>query len=273
MGEKEVDSPRAAIEEVEAEAPDPGAGVEHKGGPVVKRDLDARRVSPVAKGVRPRCRHRSATTPDRQAHGDLTLLTPEDRHDPDELVRMREQRERGHRDLTLDPVHACDPKSLVRRAPLVEGDPCWPPLERQGIGVECSGLEPRRPFLLRHLTDLGKSATEDCLGSLVVEDEPAALVGDQGRRRKIRREFTSENENEVLLARLAHGPRVRLPRLAPGETPMGSARGPRPLGHASAFCLIESYSARLIAPLSSSFFARSISTAAPPRTRKPSAVV
>src|SRR2546427_2168074 len=71
MGEEKVDSAHAAIEEVEAEGPDPGAGVKHKGGPVVKRDLDARRVSPVAKGVRPRCRHRSATPPDRQAHGDL----------------------------------------------------------------------------------------------------------------------------------------------------------------------------------------------------------
>ena len=123
MGEEKVDSAHAAIEELEAEGPDPGAGIEHKECPVVKRDLDARRVSAVTKGVGPRCRHRSATPPDRQAHGDLTLLAPEDRHGPDELVGMREQRERGHRDLALDPVHACDPKSLVRRAPLVEGDP------------------------------------------------------------------------------------------------------------------------------------------------------
>src|SRR5512132_4012388 len=120
MGEEEVDSPRTTIEEVEAEAPDPGAGVEHKGGPAVERDFDARCISAVAKSVWPRCRHRSATTPDSQAQGDLRLLAPEDRHDPDELVGMGEQRERGHRDLTLDPVHACDQKSLVRRAPFVE---------------------------------------------------------------------------------------------------------------------------------------------------------
>src|SRR4026208_421054 len=98
MGKEKVDSPRTAIDEVEAEAPDPGAGVEHKGGPVVERDLDARRISAVAKGVWPRCRHRSATTPDGQAHGELRLLAPEDRHDPDELVGMGEQWERGHGD-------------------------------------------------------------------------------------------------------------------------------------------------------------------------------
>lgn len=90
MGEEKVDSPRPAIEEVEAEAPDPGAGVEHKVGPVVERDLDARRISAVANGVWSRCRHRSAATPDRQAHGDFRLLAPEDRHDPDELVGMGE---------------------------------------------------------------------------------------------------------------------------------------------------------------------------------------
>lgn len=129
MGEEKVDSPRPAIEEVEAEAPDPGAGVEHKVGPVVERDLDARRISAVANGVWSRCRHRSAATPDRQAHGDFRLLAPEDRHDPDELVGMGEQRERGHGDLALDPINACDPKSLVRRAPFVEGDPRGPPLE------------------------------------------------------------------------------------------------------------------------------------------------
>src|SRR6476646_2337485 len=123
MGEEEVETPRAAIEEVEAEASDPGAGVEHQDGPVVKGDLDARRISAVAKRARPRCRHRSATTPDRQAHGDPTLLAPEDRDGSDELVVVREQRERGHRDLALDPVHACDSKSLVCRAALVEGDP------------------------------------------------------------------------------------------------------------------------------------------------------
>src|SRR6476659_3888163 len=214
MGEEEVDSPRTTIEEVEAEAPDPCAGVEHKGGPVVERDLDARRISAVAKGVWPRCGHRSTTTPDRQAHGDLRLLAPEDRHDPDELVGMGEQRERGHGDLTLDPINACDQKSLVRRAPLVESDPSGPPLERQRLGVECSWLEPRRPFLLRHLTDLRESAAKDCLRRLVVVDEPAPIVRDQGGRREVGREFTRENEHEVLLSRRSHRQSVRLPRFA-----------------------------------------------------------
>ena len=139
------------------------------------------------------------------------LLAPEDRHDPDELVGMGEQRERGHGDLALDPVHACDQKSLVRRAPLVESDPSGPPLEGQRLGIERSWLEPRRPFLLRHLTDLRKSAAKDGLRRLVVVDEPAPIVGDQGGRREVRREFTSENENEVLLSRRSHRQSVRLP--------------------------------------------------------------
>src|SRR4051812_8409496 len=129
MGEEEMDTPRAALQEVEPELPDPSPGIEHKDGPVVERDLDTRRVAAVANGVRPRCRHGPTTAPDLQAHGSSRLLAPEDRHDADELVGMREQRERGHGDLTLHTVHARDPKSLVRRAPLVEGDPCGPPLE------------------------------------------------------------------------------------------------------------------------------------------------
>jgi hypothetical protein len=40
-------------------------------------------------------------------------LAPEDRHDPDELVRVREERERGHRDLAVDAVPARDPERLV----------------------------------------------------------------------------------------------------------------------------------------------------------------
>jgi hypothetical protein len=211
MGEEEVDLPRTAIEEVEAETPDPGAGVEHKVGAIVERDLDARRISPVAKGVRPRCRHRSAATPDRHAHGDCRLLAPEDRHDPDELVGMGEQREGSHGDFTIDPINARDPKSLVRRAPFVEGDSCRPPLEWQRLGGERSGLKPCRPFLQRHLTDLRKSAAKDGLRRLVEVDEPAPIVSDQCGRCEVRREFTSENENEVLLSRRSHRQSVRLP--------------------------------------------------------------
>jgi hypothetical protein len=61
---------------------------------------------------------------------DPTLLAPEDRDDADELVRMRKERERGHRDVTLDAVQARDPKSLVCWTPLLEGDPRGPTLER-----------------------------------------------------------------------------------------------------------------------------------------------
>src|SRR5215211_2408661 len=38
-----------------------------------------------------------------------TLLAPEDRHDADELVGMRKERERGHGDVTIDAVAARGP--------------------------------------------------------------------------------------------------------------------------------------------------------------------
>ena len=214
-------SPRAALEEVEAEAPDPGAGVEHEDGPVVERDLDARRVPAVPKRVRPRCRHRAAAAPDRQAHGDLTLsrqkiatiptsssacansgnaVTATSRSTPSTLVIRN---------------RSCAARRSSSAIPMASAP--------SGSGSESSvrGREPRRPFLQRHLTDLRERPAEDRLGRLVVEDEPASLVGDQRRRREIRRELAGENEHEVLRARLAHRPSVRLPRLASGETPIG----------------------------------------------------
>ena len=128
--EKEMDPASAALLELEAEPPDPGAGIEHDDGSVVEQDLDAGRVPAVVNRVRPRGRHRTAAPPDRHAHADPTLFAPEDHDHADELVRMGEERKRGHGDLALDAVEARDPKLLVGGTPLVEGDSSGSTIER-----------------------------------------------------------------------------------------------------------------------------------------------
>src|SRR6266516_132453 len=68
VSEAEMDLPHAAVQELETQPSDPGAGVEHENRAVVQRDLDAGRVSAVGDGLRPRCWHRAAAAPDRHAH-------------------------------------------------------------------------------------------------------------------------------------------------------------------------------------------------------------
>jgi hypothetical protein len=124
---------------------------------------------------------------------------------------VREQRDRGHPDLAFLAVDARDLEALVRRAALVESDSCGPLLQRHWLGVEGARLVPARELLDRHLTGLGERDLEDLLGGLVEEDEPAAVVDDHRRRREVRGELASEDQDEVLLARLVllHWPSVR----------------------------------------------------------------
>src|SRR4051794_18514744 len=101
MREQDVDVADPALAETEAELPDPAAGVEDEQASVGERDLDARRVAAVPKRLAAGRRDRAAAPPDRDLH---RLLAPEDRHDADELVRVREERNGGHRHLALDAV-------------------------------------------------------------------------------------------------------------------------------------------------------------------------
>src|SRR5712692_7067323 len=210
-----MDPLHAAVQELETQRPDPRASVEHEDRAVVQGDLDAGRVSAVRDGVGPRCWHRATAAPDRHAHAAPALLSPEDRDDPYELVRVREEWERRHGDLTLDAVHAGDPEALVCCAPLIEGDPCRPALGWERLGVDGPGREARRPFVKRHLAGLGERATDDRLRRLVVEDERALNVGDQRRSCKVRRELAGEDENEMLVSSLLHRRKFSTARLPP----------------------------------------------------------
>src|SRR5256885_882277 len=93
-----------------------------------------------------------------------TSLAPEDRHGADELVGMREKRDRGDRYLAVDAVRARHLVRLVRCAPFVEGDPGGPLLERQWIvRLGRPWRELRRPFLQRQLTHLRERASDNFL--------------------------------------------------------------------------------------------------------------
>src|SRR6266511_2266146 len=78
-----------------------------------------------------------------------SILGPEDRDDADELVCVCEEREGGHGNLAVDPVTARDPKSFVRGAALVEGDPRRSSFSRNGLRIGRSGREARHPLVER----------------------------------------------------------------------------------------------------------------------------
>src|SRR5215475_3980408 len=126
------------------------------------------------------------------------LLPPEDSDDPDELVSLGEERERGDRDLPVDAVPAQNPQLLVCGATLFERDPGRPPLVGQRRVVSRTGLEARREFGQRHLADLGERVPDDLLRGLVEEDERAVRVRDQRRSGEIRSELASQDEDQML---------------------------------------------------------------------------
>src|SRR5207248_10133668 len=68
MRQADVHVPGPPSLQVEAERPDPGAGVEDEGRVLPERDLDAGGVAAVGDGVRPRCRHGAAAAPDGDAN-------------------------------------------------------------------------------------------------------------------------------------------------------------------------------------------------------------
>src|SRR5262245_5153703 len=126
------------------------------------------------------------------------LLPPEDPDDPDELVRLGEEREGGDRDLPVDAVPAQNPQLLVRGTPLLKGDPGRPPLVGQRRVVPCPGLEARRELGQRHLADLGERVPDDLLGGLVEEDEHALGICNQRRRGEIRRQLSGQDQDQML---------------------------------------------------------------------------
>src|ERR1051325_6150920 len=132
------------------------------------------------------------------------LLSPEDRDDPDEFVRLGEERKRGHGESAIDAVAAGDPHLFVRRLVAVEGDPSRPLLRRERLGGICSRTEARDELLVGHLPDLRKRSAHDGLGGLVEEYEPTLGVDDECRRGEVRREFARKDQDQVLLPAVGH---------------------------------------------------------------------
>src|ERR671925_610014 len=143
-----------------------------------------------------------------------TSLAPEDRHDADELVRLREERKGGDGDVTVDAVAARDTELTVRGAALVERDARRPLLRWQRRRVGRPWGEAGRPLVERHLPHLGERAPDHLLRRLVVEDELALGVRDQHRRCEVRRDLPGEDQDQVLRALLDHGASVRRGALA-----------------------------------------------------------
>src|SRR5215211_652254 len=139
----------------------------------------------------------------------LRLLMPEDRHHPDKLVGVGEERERRDRDVAIAPVEARDPKLLVRGPPLVERDPRRPAAGGQRLlRVAGPRHEAPGPVVERHLAGLGERAPDDVLSGLVVEDELTLVVCDQRGCGEVRRELAREDQDEVLVSP-RHKPSVR----------------------------------------------------------------
>jgi len=89
---------------------------------------------------------------------------------------------------------------VTRLKQVVEGDRLAAVSER---------AEGRGPLLGGHLAALLERATEQGGGCLVVEDERAPVVGDQGRRGEVRGELPGQDQDEVLVPPRLHTETVR----------------------------------------------------------------
>src|SRR5262245_55234967 len=159
----------------------------------------------------PRCRQRSAASPDRRLH----LVATEDREHTDELVRVRKERERRHGDVAFGAVDARYSIALVSRAAFVESDSGRSAVEGQRLRLERARVEPRRPLVEGHLAHFRERLLDDLLRCLVEEDKATCLVGDERRRGEIRCELAREDQYQMLVARHRHWD-TRTPRLPDG---------------------------------------------------------
>src|SRR3954452_12016717 len=132
------------------------------------------------------------------------LVAPEDHDDADELLVVREQRERRHLELALDPVRARDAIPEVGCTALVQRDAGGPLLGRDRVRGERPRLERTEPVVDRHLPHLCETPADHALRGFVVEDEVSARVGDQGRRRQVRHELPREDQSQMLLSLRVH---------------------------------------------------------------------
>ena len=155
--------------------------------PSAKRDLDAGRVPAVADGVRPRCRHGTAAAPDLQAHRGhhhsrqkiATIPTNSSACAKSGKAVTATSRSTPSRLVIRKRSCAARRSSNAIRAGHRSGG--------RGSSSSRPRLEARRQFVQRHLAGLGEGPADDLLRCLVVEDELAPVVGDQGRRGEVRR--------------------------------------------------------------------------------------
>ena len=151
---------------------------------------------------------------------------------------MREQRERGDRDLAFAAIEPAECERVVNRPPFQERDASRGLLDRQRLLVHRPRLEELLPARGRQRPNVYVGAPDHLGGRVVEEDEVSAGVRDQSRRRDLRRERAGNDEHEVRLARAppvrsyAAPPPTRLPGRGEGRSGRARAaardrRGPR----------------------------------------------
>src|SRR5437867_8826276 len=136
-------------------------------------------------------------------------VLPEENDGADGAVLTVEKRKGSHLDGARDPVEACESERGVRLSSFQQRDTAGHLLERHRRTIEPRHAERLGPRLRGELSRLPERPSEDELRWLVVVDEAAVLVGDEHRRRELRRELPRENQHEVLLT-----PSLRLHELS-----------------------------------------------------------
>src|SRR5829696_283827 len=214
VGEQDV-HPRQLLADADPEAANAGAGVDDQGGAVGELELDAGGVAPIAVHLRPGGRNRPACPPYLDLHPYLTaplsappyrpltavallVLRPEEDHRA-LLPALGDDRQRAGLDLVLLPLRGSDLELAMCRLAPPEGLGHRPVLDRRRFAALIEGGQRVTPVLRLHSPRLLEGDSEQRPRCLVVEDQRAALVDEEGGRGEAGEEVPSKDQLERLL--------------------------------------------------------------------------
>ncbi len=182
----------------------PGAGVERQQRAVGEGDPDAGGVAAVADRLRPRGGDRAARAPELDLHQcPVPLLEPAGQKTaiaPCEPCAVRI----GKAETSIRCARAVDGADLevgVGGAAVADRDDERQLVVGDRLAVLVEGTEERAPLVGPDRAELLEALAQQHSGGLVVEDEDAALVDQECRRRERGHQVASEDQLEGLLLR------------------------------------------------------------------------
>ena len=207
--------------QVEAERADPGARVEDQVLAAVEGELHAGRVAAVAVHLRPRGGDRASRAPDLDLHRRASsprvrVQRPEEDHRPGGSLLGGDDREGAGLDLVLRSARRTDPEHAVGRPALAHRLGRWQVVQRDRLAIVVEGPVGGDPFLGAHAPRVLERAPEQGARGLVVEDQRAVLVEQEGGRRDARQQVAGQDQLQGLLGASRHHAHSSTPRSQAG---------------------------------------------------------